>query len=68
MDDVKQPSHYNSHPSGVKCMDITRHMNFCLGSAVKYIWRADLKGDPIKDLKKAKECIDFELETRQGRY
>jgi len=43
-------------------------MNFCLGNAIKYIWRAGLKGDSIEDLKKAKKYIDFELETRQDRY
>lgn len=68
MDNVNQPSHYTSHPSGVECIDITRHMNFCLGNAIKYIWRAGLKGDSIEDLKKAKKCIDFELDTRQDRY
>ena len=68
MDNVNQPSHYTSHPSGVECIDITRHMNFCLGNAIKYIWRAGLKGDSIEDLNKAKKYIDFELETRQGRY
>jgi hypothetical protein len=28
-------------------------MNFNLGSALKYIWRADLKGNAIEDLEKA---------------
>ena len=68
MDSVNQPSHYTSHPSGVECIDVTRHMNFCLGNAIKYIWRAGLKGDSIEDLEKAKKYIDFELETRQNRY
>ena len=63
MDNVNQPSHYTSHPSGVECIDITRHMNFCLGNAIKYIWRAGLKGDSIEDLKKAKKYIDFDNPT-----
>lgn len=47
MDNVNQLSHYTSHPSGVECIDVTRHMNFCLGNAIKYIWRAGLKGDSV---------------------
>ena len=42
-DVVNSPSHYTSHPSGVECIAITEHMSFCLGNAVKYIWRAYLK-------------------------
>jgi hypothetical protein len=39
-------------------------MNFCLGNAVKYIWRADLKGNDIEDLKKAEWYIQREIERR----
>lgn len=63
-DMVNHPKHYNDHPSGVECIDIIEHMNFCLGNAVKYIWRADLKGDAIEDLKKARFYIDREIERR----
>ena len=63
MDDpVNHPAHYTSHPSGVEAIDITRHMNFNLGNAVKYIWRAGLKGDGIEDLQKARFYISDELE------
>ena len=63
MDDpVNHPAHYTSHPSGVEAIDITRHMNFNLGNAVKYIWRAGLKGDSIEDLQKARFYISDELE------
>ena len=37
------PNHYKSHPSGIECIQITEHFNFCLGNAIKYIWRAGLK-------------------------
>ncbi len=56
MSTVHHPRHYTSHPSGVECIQITRHMGFNLGNAVKYIWRADLKHDgakAIEDLEKA---------------
>lgn len=53
-DDVNHPAHYNSHPSGVECIQIARHMNYNRGNALKYLWRAGLKTeDPVKDLKKA---------------
>ena len=60
-DNVNQPKHYNSHPSGVECIEITEHMNFCLGNAVKYIWRASLKGKEVEDLRKARWYIDREI-------
>jgi hypothetical protein len=62
-DPVNHPSHYTEHPSGVECIQITEHMNFCLGNAIKYIWRAGLKNDnAIEDLKKARWYVDRELE------
>lgn len=63
-DVVEKPVHYNSHPSGVECIQITEHMSFLLGNVVKYVWRADLKGDAIEDLKKARWYIDRELARR----
>ena len=61
---VNHPTHYNSHPSGVECIQITEHMGFCLGNAIKFIWRSDLKNDAIEDLKKARWYIDREIERR----
>ena len=61
-DPVNHPAHYTKHPSGIECIQITEHMNFCLGSAMKYIWRAGLKGDAVEDLKKAKWYLDRELD------
>jgi len=52
-DPVNHPTHYNGHPSGVECIDVVEHMGFNLGNAIKYIWRADLKGAAIQDLEKA---------------
>ena len=63
-DNVNHPKHYTSHPSGVECIQITEHMGFCLGNAVKYIWRADLKADAIEDLRKARWYITREIERR----
>lgn len=61
-DNVNHPKHYNSHPSGVECIQIVEHMNFCLGNAVKYIWRASRKGNQLEDLKKALFYIKREVE------
>lgn len=52
-DVINHPDHYISHPSGVECLEIVQHMDFCLGNAIKYIWRCEEKGKPIEDLKKA---------------
>lgn len=64
-DNVNHPKHYTSHPSGIECIPIVEHMGFCLGNAVKYIWRADLKGHAIEDLEKARFYIDREIERRR---
>ena len=61
-DPVTNPSHYNKHPSGVECIEITEHFNFCLGNAMKYIWRAGLKGNALEDLKKARWYIEREIQ------
>ena len=63
-DQVNHPKHYTSHPSGVECIQITEHMGFCLGNAVKYIWRADEKNDAVEDLRKARWYIDREIARR----
>jgi len=63
-DPVNRPAHYTSHPSGIECIQVTEHMSFNLGNAVKYIWRADLKSDALEDLKKAKWYIERELKKR----
>lgn len=65
-DPVNNPDHYTSHPSGVECLTVTRHMNFNLGNAVKYIWRADLKGNDIEDLRKAAFYINDEIKKREA--
>jgi hypothetical protein len=64
-DAVNNPRHYTSHPSGVECIQITEHMGFNLGNALKYIWRCDLKKDAIEDLEKAKWYIEREIIKRE---
>ena len=61
---VNEPPHYKAHASGVQCIEIAEQMSFCLGNAVKYIWRADEKGKAIQDLKKARWYIEREIARR----
>jgi hypothetical protein len=59
-DPVNHPRHYRS-ASGVECIEITEHMNFCLGNAMKYLWRSGEKGDVVTDLRKAIWYIQREI-------
>ena len=61
-DPVNHPPHYTSHPSGVEAITVCEHMNFCVGNAMKYLWRAGLKGDAVEDLKKARWYLDREIQ------
>lgn len=63
-DPVHRPRHYNTHASGVECIEITEHMGFCLGNAVKYLFRCGLKGPPLEDVRKARWYVARELERR----
>lgn len=67
-DPVAHPSHYTMHPSGVECIDIVEHLTFNVGNAIKYLWRAGLKGNRIEDLKKAAWYANREIErlTKAG--
>lgn len=70
-DNVKHPSHYTSHPSGIECIEVTRYHNFPIGNAIKYLWRAGLKQEDgvapadkeVEDLRKAIQYIEFQIET-----
>lgn len=55
VDIVNHPPHYSGNPEGIECIQITRHMNFNLGNAVKYLWRAGKKDKNrhIEDINKA---------------
>lgn len=70
-DKVNSPKHYTSHPSGVECINITEHYNFCVGNAIKYLWRQGLKEEngyeavdkQIEDCKKAIWYITRHIES-----
>lgn len=74
-DQVNYPKHYTSDPSGIECIDITRHKNFNIGNAIKYLWRAGLKEDKdrklidkqVEDLNKAVWYLVDEIHRLGGR-
>jgi hypothetical protein len=63
-DKINHPKHYTWLPNGLEVIDITENLNFCLGNAVKYILRADHKGNPIEDLQKAIWYLNREISRR----
>lgn len=72
MNDEINPKHYKSDPSGVECIEITEHRDFCIGNAIKYLWRAGLKvstvpvADEITDLKKAIWYIERKIKALEA--
>jgi hypothetical protein len=72
-DPINHPEHYTSSPARcpgcghpIECIDVAEHFSFVLGNALKYIWRAGLKGDAVEDLRKARWYIDREISRRQA--
>lgn len=71
IDLINHPPHYTSHPSGVECITITEHFPFNVGNAIKYLWRAGLKGNSknsgrLEDLKKARWYVEREIQRVEG--
>lgn len=67
MSDAINPSHYTRFP-GIEVIELTEHLNFCRGNAVKYIARAGAK-DPTKeleDLRKAAWYVAREIQRLEG--
>ena len=59
------PSYYRM-PSGIEVKEIARYLSSNGGQAVQYIARAtridgEVKGEPIRDLEKARDMIDDEI-------
>lgn len=55
VNNVNHPSHYNQ--GNVECIDALDAcgfgLDFCVGNAIKYLWRFKDKDKPVEDLKKA---------------
>ena len=66
-DNVHHPSHYATN-GPFECIELTQHYDFCLGNAIKYVWRHMDKGHPVEDLNKALWYIQREMDSIGGDY
>ena len=71
-DNVNHPAHYQTYIAGLETIDIIyavlgpeRFEGYCRGNALKYLARADDKGNTIEDLEKAVKYISWEIEIRR---
>ena len=69
-DVVNNPSHYNS--GGIECIDaIAESMAeegfkaYCKGNVQKYLWRYEMKGKPLEDLKKAQWYLNRLIKSQE---
>jgi len=58
--EIQKAKHYNNHPSGVECGEISWQMTAALCQAFQYGWRYHEKGDPVKDLNKMLFYVRYE--------
>lgn len=63
-DPVNHPDHYTH--AAVESIEVIESLGygkgFCYGNAIKYLYRAEHKGDEVEDLKKARWYINRRLE------
>lgn len=66
-DPIHQPGHYTH--SRVETIDAIEAwgLGYRLGNVVKYVSRADRKGNAIEDLRKAYQYLGREIAAREGR-
>lgn len=70
---IKRPQHYKLEGAEFESIDVVRAVlgqkgfeNHCRGNSLKYLIRADKKNG-IEDLKKAKQYLEWEIESREKR-
>ena len=74
-DTVNHPRHYNQN--GIECIDVIEAAigcqgaaDFCMGNAIKYLYRHTMKGQPVEDVRKAiwylNKWLDLQTESEQG--
>ena len=63
---IDHPEHYQS--SSIEAIDVIEgfELNFNLGNVIKYILRADKKGNKKQDLEKAQWYLNRELSKWKG--
>lgn len=71
-DNVNHPAHYTSSEAqcpgcekSIECIDVTRHMSFNIGNAIKYLWRYKDK-EGIVSLKKAIWYIQDQIKMMEN--
>lgn len=45
------------------CMSRDGFQDFCRGTVIKYLWRYRFKGEPLADLKKARDYLNWMIES-----
>lgn len=67
-DRINHPSHYRADTvyETIKVIEAWE-LNFNLGNVVKYISRAEKKGDILENLKKAQWYLNREIQKLEGR-
>jgi hypothetical protein len=65
---INHPTHYNLHPSGIECIDISEQMQSNLSKVVEYIWRARFKWDAKEDYRKAIWYMEREISRTEKGY
>ena len=63
------PDYYKSKIPGIECIDVVKYLDFPIGNAIKYLWRAgnksydnlDAKASAISKLEKAIWYINCEI-------
>lgn len=77
-DNVNHPSHYTwlKEKCGIEVIDITRHLDFDTGNAIKYLLRAGHKEDAslsdrekeIEDFKKAAWYVNDKIKMLEDEF
>ena len=70
-DVVNQPSHYNS--GGIECIDAIQESmtsiafkGYLKGNVQKYLWRYEMKGKPLQDLRKAQWYLNKLIDVQES--
>lgn len=63
-DAINHPEHYGGKDNPYEAIKVIEawHLGFNLGNTIKYISRAEKKGNTIEDLKKARWYLDREIQ------
>ena len=67
-DAVNHPAHYGGESNPYEAIRVIEawKLGFCLGNCVKYIARADHKGNRLEDLRKAAWYLEREIANMES--